>query len=495
MKEVNLLSILQAFNNLKRPLLDRYLDYFKISSRDAEFQDLECFTTLLQKYANSIDSFDKFFFGYTIPQISKEFDLLRFGENYTVNIELKNSSTIEKIKKQLIRNKYYLSFLNVNILNFTFVVNEQKLYRLDNSDDLIEEKFEELSKILRNQKVKEIITIDNLFNPSNYLVSPFNSTDEFIGGKYFLTSQQEDVKNSTLDKISRNQGAFISISGKAGTGKTLLTYDIVKEYLLTKTDVLIIHCGNLNEGHYKLRDEHKWDIIPIKALGNKNLSNYSLVIIDETQRIYPDQLDYIINEMKIHKKNCIFSHDMEQWLKKGEITNNIEEQINNTAKPLSFQLTNKIRTNKEIASFISCILDKSHKSNVPNKLNIELNYFKTYSEATNYIKSLKEKKWKIINYTPSTKHIFPYEKFEIPNEDNAHGVIGQEFDKVVAIVDSHFYYDTDNKLSTKNYNNKPFYHPTKMLFQIMTRTRRKLSFIIIDNEEIMDRCLEILNPK
>lgn len=494
MKEVNLLSILQAFNNLKKPILDKYLDYFKISSRDAEFQDLESFATSLQKYTQSIDSFDKFFFGYTIPQISKEFDLLRFGENYTVNIELKNSSTIEKIKKQLVRNKYYLSFLNVKIFNFTFVVDEQKLYMLDNSDNLIEGKFEELSQILINQKVKEIINIDNLFIPSNYLVSPFNSTDEFIGGKYFLTSQQEDIKKQTLNKINSNQSTFISISGKAGSGKTLLTYDIVKDYRLISTDVLIIHIGNLNEGHYKLRDELKWNIIPIKHLFDVKLSNYSLVIIDEAQRISIPQLNYIIDEIKNFNKNCIFSYDMQQCLRKEEISNNIEEQIKIKVNPNFFELTTKIRTNKEVVSFVSGILNKSKKTEVLHRLNIELNYFKTYSEATNYIKFLKEKNWKVINYTPSTKHAFPYEKFSISDEVNAHEVIGQEFDKVVAIVDSHFYYDSNNNLSTRGYSNTPYYHPTKMLSQIMSRAKRKLSFIVIDNEEIMDRCLEILNP-
>lgn len=494
MKEVNLLSIIEAFNNLNSPLLIKYLDYFKISSREAEFQDLESFTILLQKHTQKTDSFDKFFFGYTIPQISKEFDLLRFGENYTVNIELKNSSTIEKIKKQLIRNKYYLSFLNVDVFNFTFVVDEQKLYRLDNGNQLIEGKFEELSEILHKQNVKEIINVDNLFNPSNYLVSPFNSTDKFIGNKYFLTSQQEDIKQNTLNKISRNKSAFISISGKAGSGKTLLIYDIVKEYRLKNTNVLIVHIGNLNDGHRKLRDEFKWKIIPIKHLMGEELSNYSLVIIDEAQRISVPQLDFIIEGVKKFKKNCIFSYDMEQCLRKGEIANNIEEQIKSKANPDFFQLTTKIRTNKEIASFVSGILDKSKRTEVVYKSNIELNYFKTYSEATNYIKYLNENNWKVINFTPSTRQIFPYQNFSISDEDNAHEVIGQEFDKVIAVVDSHFYYDSNNKLSTKGYSSIPYYHPTKMLSQIMTRTRRKLSFIVIDNEEIMDRCLEMLNP-
>ncbi len=77
--------------------------------------------------------------------------------------------------------------------------------------------------------------------------------------------------------------------------------------------------------------------------------------------------------------------------------------------------------------------------------------------------------------------------------DYPHGVIGQEFDKVVAVIDQFFYYDGNNNLSISNYPQTPYYHPPKMLFQIMTRTRRKLCVVVINNNEIMERCLSILS--
>jgi hypothetical protein len=47
--------------------------------------------------------------------LEKEFDLLLFGKDCIINIELKSISTEEKIFKQLERNKYYLSFIEKNI--------------------------------------------------------------------------------------------------------------------------------------------------------------------------------------------------------------------------------------------------------------------------------------------------------------------------------------------------------------------------------------------
>lgn len=64
-----------------------------------------------------------FVFGYKIPQIGKEFDLIRFGENYNINIELKSESTDEKQKIQLKKNHFYLNFLNKNTRYFSFSSN------------------------------------------------------------------------------------------------------------------------------------------------------------------------------------------------------------------------------------------------------------------------------------------------------------------------------------------------------------------------------------
>lgn len=53
----------------------------------------------LKEYNSKFDIYDGYYIGYTISQISKEFDLLRFCKNMIVNIELKQDSTfLKKIK-------------------------------------------------------------------------------------------------------------------------------------------------------------------------------------------------------------------------------------------------------------------------------------------------------------------------------------------------------------------------------------------------------------
>ena len=494
MKIVNLLSLVQANRKLDPVARLKYYIYYKVNIKADELDDLTAYVGELYSRNDNIEIYNHFILGYTIPQISKEFDLLRFGNNFTLNIEIKSKSTDERIKKQLIRNKYYLGFLGVKIHNYTYVSTENKLYTVDNNDDLAEVDFNELIIHLENQVVIKSPNVNELFNPSNYLVSPFNSTKEFIQGQYFLTHQQEVFKKEVIEILRTKESSFVSICGRAGTGKTLLTYDIAKHYIKDGTKVLIIHCGKTNDGQKLLILRHKWDIIPIKNLGRTDLTNYKLVIIDETQRIYPSQLDSIIDVLTKTKGTCIFSYDKQQCLSSWETKNDIPKIIEDKTNSKYFELTTKIRTNKEIASFIKALFDKSKMIVKVDRSNIELNYFGNHRDAQEFMKSLANDNWKIINYTESTVDVLPYDKLTMLNEDNAHDVIGQEYDNVIAVIDSYFYYN-GNDLSTRNYKTKPYYHPTKMLFQIMTRTRRKLSVIVIDNDEIMDRCLTILETE
>lgn len=491
MKEANLISILSALKELEPEIFDSYLNYHSINIKIEELKDLYVLVTHLKSISKKTDIFDKYFIGYTIPQIGKEFDFLRIDNESVVNIELKKKSTPEKIKKQILRNKYYLSFLKKETYIFTYTAEEKILYTIDGDNNLIEVNIRQLIGILVSQNVKKIQNIDSYFNPSNYLVSPFNSTQEFIKRKYFLTTHQEEIKNTILIQLKSPNYSILSIKGKAGTGKTLLTYDIASE-VYQQSEIMIIHCGYLNNGQITLRDDYGWNIVPIKNINAHDFSKYYLIIVDEAQRIYKTQLIYIISQIKIHSNNCIFSYDGQQTLRKEEINNDIERQIEIEVTHKPFELTNKIRTNKEVASFIQALFNKNKTIEKYNYLSIEINYFDNYEEAKDFLYQLKSENWKIINYTPSNRWTMPYVQYSVNEElDNAHTVIGQEYDNVVAVIDEYFYYKKD-KLSTRNYKNNPYYHPTKMLFQIVSRTRIKLHVVIIKNQEVLSRCLDIL---
>jgi len=254
---------------------------------------------------------------------------------------------------------------------------------------------------------------------------------------------------------------------------------------------LIIHCGHLNSGQDKLKNKYEWKIIPIKAIATCELSSYYVVIIDEAQRIYPDQLKRIVEIVQSTNGSCIFSYDKLQTLSNQEEIINIDQRINNI-NPINYKLSEKIRTNKEIASFIKALFNNKRNDPLSNKENIELYYFKDIDDAKEFLGSLNTNEWEILRFTPSQYKNEHHEKYSEISSKISHRVIGQEFDNVAITIDQFFSYNKKGELIYRGYS---YYHPVKMLLQNITRTRKRLCVVIIDNNEILDRCISVLQGK
>lgn len=490
MKNINILSLVQAYSSLQKESYENFLHYHDIKLKNEEVKDLAILVKALSDQTSKKNIFNQFYVGYLIPQIGKEFDLLRFGKKCIINIELKKTSTPAKIQKQLKRNKYYLSFIGGEVHNYCFQSDIGKLFYLSDNNELKNADFSYLIKLLEDQQIDNITNIDILFNPSNYLVSPFNSTEKFIKDEYFLTKQQETVKAEILNTIENETTAsFISVTGSAGTGKTLLTYDIAKELRLNGKKPLIIHCGILNNGQDKLKSEHGWVITSIKYYYTHELSDYDLVIIDEAQRIKSDQLTNIVEKIQLVNGKCIFSYDKSQTLATWEEKRNIDDYINNISTIVTHKLTEKIRTNKEISLFMKALFYSKSAIKQLSKDNIQLNYFNNIEDAKDYLETLDNQEWEILHFTPSQYNKEHHENYSDFSHKTSHRVIGQEFENVVITIDKLFFYDENGELK---YRGSTYYDATKMLFQNITRTRKRLNIVIINNDEILDRCVSVL---
>lgn len=489
MKSINIISLAQAYTSLDPAEYNDYIKHYGIDINNNEVEDLKSLISNMYRILPFVNIFDVFFVGYKIQHISKEFDLLRFGDNYILNVELKNSSTEAKIKTQLIRNKYYLSHINKVVHNFSFVANTNALYKLDSKNDLEIVDFDLLTQLLTNQNLLKVDNPDELFNPSDYLVSPFNSTEKFINNQYFLTGQQETIKDKTLKIINKGVSDFISINGGPGTGKTLLIYDIVK-WVKDQKRTLIVHCGNLNEGHNKLR-RLGWNVIPIKSFRNYDLNSLDLIVIDEAQRMYAAQFDKLIVDAAASNAVCIFSYDKQQTLSSAETRADIEGKINAVAGISKFKLSDKIRTNKEISSFIKLLFNNQRSDVIfSNCGNVDFNYFTDLTTVKNYIQLISNDGWEVLRLTPSLHSPEHHESYSDVYSKNSHAVIGQEFDNVAVVMDQYFSYDDSGSLI---YQSRTYYDSVKMLFQNITRTRKRLKLIIIGNKQVLSRCLSILD--
>lgn len=118
---------------------------------------------------------------------------------------------------------------------------------------------------------------------------------------------------------------FFCVSANAGTGKTLMLYDIAKtiydEY--GKSTALIFHCGKLNAGHVRLNTLYKWNIHRIADVNAQSAEKLihdklKLILFDETQRIRTHQLNLIINKAIELNIPIVFCYDKKQYLSNGE---------------------------------------------------------------------------------------------------------------------------------------------------------------------------------
>lgn len=221
-----------------------------------EIDSLRLFVNNLIADDIKIENLDGFFYGFTIPQIGKEFDLLKINDIYCVNIELKSTKVDKsKILSQLLKNRHYLNHLGKRLSIYSIITDEMSCYKLSMNNELIEVDFSEIIKTLKLVENGYLRQIDDLFKASQYLVSPLNTPEKFIQGEYFLTQAQEQIKRELLEIIDKSFGEeYFHLTGKPGTGKTLLLYDIAKT-LSKNGATAIVHCGKLIEGQRKISDE------------------------------------------------------------------------------------------------------------------------------------------------------------------------------------------------------------------------------------------------
>ncbi|WP_334083965.1 ATP-binding protein [Helicobacter typhlonius] len=490
-RPVNLLEICNLFKE-KELLSDKHIkEFLQIQNvKEHEIQSLCLLCQEFKKLNNeNFNIFEGYYINYTIPQIGKEFDLVRFEKNRIINIELKfEEIAANKILKQLQRNYHYFSPLNKEIHCYTFVTTQKKLYKYFKGE-LKEIETPNLLQELREFESEQRHP-DTLFTPINYLISPFNNTQSFIDEQYFLTNYQEQICKEILEKIHQKSHYIFSISGQAGTGKTLLTYHIAKKLMKQSYKVVIVHCASLNEGIYKLRDL-KWNIYPIKDFNHIKQIQADIIIVDESQRISVKQLKEILQI----KENgiLIFSHDVHQRLNRANEAKEVTQAIQKVAKGADYKLKNKIRHNKEIAYFIKKIFNPKNKESQDSKpkefKNISLYYANNLQDTQEYVNFLIKEKWKYIYLSTSLHTQEKLSQVQFSSDTSSHQAIGQEWDNIVIIITEDFYYTEEGRLS---YKARAYYNPLETLFQALTRVRKRLKLIIINNPDIYKKCVEIL---
>ena len=454
MKSISIYTItrnqnIECLQKLERQLSGR--TYF-LKIREWELDSMKALVRQLEMRLPDVYAL-RFFYSFQIPRLGKEFDLLQIKDDQIVNIELKSGKVSdEAVRKQLLQNRYYLSVQGKMIQSYTYISSQERLVRLNNHDHIVEADWDQLCLALQRQSKDYEGDIEDLFQAEMYLFSPVTEPERFLNKEYFLTSQQKDIERRILDKIRKVKYGYFWFSGLPGTGKTLLLYDIAMK-LSVHQKVCMIHCGETGKEWKILHDR----LLRIAFLSDSqleecpDLKEYSAILVDEAHLLSVKELHRILELSEKHP--VIFSSDDEDMISDEEMDRTMIREIEHLPDIQSFHLTNRIRTNAELSSFIQNMM------HLPEK--------------------------RIVRYYPHIQVVYA-------NDDEEAGILLKGYqNQLVFIIDERYYYDEKGYLREQRQKQQ---EPTavRTLFHRLNEAREEFAIIVKGNEAVYEVLLDLL---
>lgn len=454
MKSISIYAItrnqnIECLQKLERQLSGR--TYF-LKMREWELESMKALVRELEVHMQDVHAL-RFFYSFQVPRLGKEFDLLQIKDDQIVNIELKSGKVSdEAVRKQLLQNRYYLSVQGKMIQSYTYISSQERLVRLNNHDHIVEADWDQLCLALQRQSKDYEGDIEDLFQAEMYLFSPVTEPERFLNKEYFLTSQQKDIERRILDKIRKVKYGYFWFSGLPGTGKTLLLYDIAMK-LSVHQKVCMIHCGETGKEWKILHDR----LLRIAFLSDSqleecpDLKEYSAILVDEAHLLSVKELHRILELSEKHP--VIFSGDDEDVISDEEMDRTMLREIEHLPDIQSFHLTNRIRTNAELSSFIQNMM------HLPEK--------------------------RMVRYYPHIQVVYA-------NDEEEAGILLKGYqNQLVFIIDERYYYDEKGYLREQRQKHQK---PTavRTLFHRLNEAKEEFAIIVKRNEAVYEVLLELL---
>ena len=428
-----------------------------------EINSMRALVDQLEKYMPEVYRL-RLFYSFQILRLGKEFDLLQVKKNQIVNIELKSGAVSEDaIRRQLIQNRYYLAILGRPVRSYTYISSQNRLVRLTKHDHIVEAEWEQLCAELQEKSADFSGDLEDLFQAEWYLISPLTQPERFLKKEYFLTAQQKDIERQILKSIRIKRGGYYHFSGLPGTGKTLLLYDIAMK-LSGRQMVCIIHCGASGQEWKRLHERLRrivW-VSDSQITAEMRLDEYETVLVDEAHLLDKETLENIVEAAG--KRPVIFTSDCEDQLSPEEVDQSVKLGIAKLPEIQTFRLTNRIRTNEEISSFVQNMMHIPDYKSGRRFPHVTVFYANDDQEAANLIQDAKKQGY---------QHLLESEVAE------------KAYDSVAIILDGNYFYDSKKYLRSKK-------RTVRNLFHQLNSAKEKLMLIVKDNEPFYAMLLGLL---
>lgn len=442
--------------------------------KEWELESMRALVDQLELHMQDVSAL-RLFYSFQIPRLGKEFDLLQIREDQIINIELKSGSVSEEaIQKQLIQNRYYLSVLGKPIQSYTYISSQNRLMRLTNHDHVIEASWNQLCAALQKESKDYSGDIENLFRAEWYLFSPLTEPNRFLNKEYFLTAQQRDIKRQILKKIREEQTGYFSFSGLPGTGKTLLLYDIAMK-LSNRQQVCIIHCGEAGKKweilHKRLQ---RIDFLTDNQLETQfSLDDYHAILVDEAHLLSVEKLNVLLDMSE--NRPIIFSSDSEEMISPKEMDQSTMKRMQELPNLQTFRLTNRIRTNAELSSFIQNMMHLPVRKNQNEFPHVSVVYANDTKEADTLVQDYVRQ---------------GYQYFSQMGNAELGITAVRDTEQMVVVLDERYYYD-DELYFRSIHPMKNGQSEVRQLFHLLNQAKENLAFVVKGNEAVYGILLDM----
>ena len=505
---------IEHISKLERQLSGRK---FPLKIRTWEWGSMRALAAQLEMYMQEVYSL-RFFYSFQIPRLGKEFDLLQIKDNYIVNIELKSGVVSDQaIRKQLIQNRYYLSVLGRPIQSYTYISSQNRLVRLTHHDHIVDADWERLCEDLQKEGMNYEGNIEDLFRAELYLISPITDPVRFLKKEYFLTSQQRDIEKKILRDIYAKQSGCFWFSGIPGTGKTLLLYDIAMK-LSVRHRICMVHCeengekwrilherlqridfladeqihiekksGSQNSGQDKGPDgsqdydqRKQFNCEERKVETQIPFEKYRGILVDEAHLLSKDKIERLLELSK--KQPVIFSSDSEDVISSEEMDKENIKKLENQTDIKVFRLTNRIRTNAELSTFIQNMMHLPPRMNSWGYPHIFVVYANDDVEAENLLSDYIKQGYQWVEIEES-------ERQEAQADLKMQAV--RDMDKIVLLLDERYYYDEEGYLRAACFMKNGSSYVRK-IFHRLNHAKESIALVVKNNEKVYNTLLELL---
>ena len=204
-----------------------------------------------------------------------------------------------------------------------------------------------------------------------------------------------------------------------------------------------------------------------------SLDDYHAILVDEAHLLSVEKLNVLLDMSE--NRPIIFSSDSEEMISPKEMDQSTMKRMEDLPDLQTFRLTNRIRTNAELSSFIQNMMHLPVRKNQNGYPHVSVVYANDEKEADTLVQDYVRQ---------------GYQYFQQMEGAELGVTAVRDTEKMVVMLDERYYYDEDQYLRSRN----PMQNgqsEVRRLFHLLNQAKENLAFVVKENETLYGILLDM----